>query len=174
MSSDEEPLSPILEELFEKYKAPSTNVNFTNTYYKLRVVQSQVPFPFHFTTSSPVTIRNESLQYLIRILEESEKPILTSNSRKLLSNEELTAIIGNATKNVDTNLDTIHANFHQPCCHQWTDSYGHYCKSQGRSPQIRGRDIGLEDTICSVCKHERYAYLCCSWIGPVLQKEKKF
>ena len=30
VSSDEQPLSPTLEELFEKYKAPSTNVYLTD------------------------------------------------------------------------------------------------------------------------------------------------
>ena len=32
VSSDEEPLSPMPEKLFKKYKAPSTNVNLTNRY----------------------------------------------------------------------------------------------------------------------------------------------
>ena len=35
VSSEEEPLSPILEELFKKYKAPSNNVNVTDRYYNL-------------------------------------------------------------------------------------------------------------------------------------------
>ena len=39
---------------------------------------------------------------------------------------------------------------------------------------MRGRYIGLEDTICSVCRHKRHEYLSCSWIGPVLQQEKEF
>ena len=40
VSSDKEPLSPIPEELFEKYKAPSTNVNLTDGYNNLRIVPS--------------------------------------------------------------------------------------------------------------------------------------
>ena len=58
VSSDEEPLSPTPEELFEKYKAPSTNVNLTDGYHNLGIVPSQTPLPFCFTTSSPVTMRN--------------------------------------------------------------------------------------------------------------------
>ena len=67
MSLDEEALSPVAKELFEKYKAPSTNVNVTDAYNNLRIVPSQIPLPFHFTTSSPVTMRNESLDHLIRL-----------------------------------------------------------------------------------------------------------
>ena len=75
MSSDEEPLSPILEVLFEKYKALSTNVNLTDGYNNLRIVPSQTSLPFCFTTSSPISMRNELLDYLIRLLERTEKPI---------------------------------------------------------------------------------------------------
>ena len=102
VSSDEEPLSPILEELFKKYKAPSTNVHLTDRYYDLQIVLSQTPLQFCFTASSPVTIRNESLDYLIRLLEGTEKPILTPNNHKPLFNEELAAIVRNATKNVNS------------------------------------------------------------------------
>ena len=56
-------------------------------------------------------MRNESLDYPIRLLEGTEKPILTPNSHKPLSNEELAAIVRNASKNVNTNLNIIHANF---------------------------------------------------------------
>ena len=59
MCSDEELFSPIREELFEKYKAPSTNVNLTDMYNNLLIAQSQTQLPFCFTTSSPATIRNE-------------------------------------------------------------------------------------------------------------------
>ena len=108
VSSDEEPLSPIPEELFVKYKAPSNNVNLTDWYRNLRIVPSQTPLPFSFTTSSPVTMRNESLDHHLRLLEEAEKPILASNSYKPLSNKGLAAIVRNATKNIDFRLDTIH------------------------------------------------------------------
>ena len=113
VSSDEEPLSPIPEELFEKYNASSTNVNLTDGYNNLRIVQSQTPLAFRFTTSSPVTIRNESLDHCMRLLEGNVIPILIPNSKKPLSNEELAAIVRNATKNVDFQLDTIHTNFQQ-------------------------------------------------------------
>ena len=102
MSSDKEPLSPTRGELLEKYKAPSTNVNLTDRYNNLRILPSQTPLPFCFTTSSPVTMRNEYSDHLIRLLEGTEKPILTPNSHKPLSNEELAAIVRNATKNVDS------------------------------------------------------------------------
>ena len=41
--SDEQPLSPIQEEHFKKYKAPSTNVNLTDRYNHLWIVLSQTP-----------------------------------------------------------------------------------------------------------------------------------
>ena len=129
LSSDQEPLSPILEELFEKYKAPSTNVNLTDAYNNLRIVPSQNLLPFRFTTSSPVTMRHESLDHLIRRLEQTEKPILTPNSHKPYSNEKLAAIVRNATKNVDNKLDTIHANFQQHRRQHWTDCRDYYCKT---------------------------------------------
>ena len=113
VSSDEEPLCPILEELFEKYNAASTNVNLIDGYNNWQIVPSQNPIPFHFTTSSPVTIRNESLDHCMRLLEGNVIPILIPNSKKPLSNEELAAIVRNATKNVDFQLDTIHTNFQQ-------------------------------------------------------------
>ena len=56
-------------------------------------------------------MRNESLDHLIRLLEGTEKPILTSYSHKPLSNEKLAAIVTNATNNVDSQLDPIHTNF---------------------------------------------------------------
>ena len=40
VSTDEEPLFPVQEELFEKYKAPSTNVNLTDGYNNLQIVPS--------------------------------------------------------------------------------------------------------------------------------------
>ena len=174
MSSDEEPLSPIPEKLFEKYKAPSTNVNLTDGNNNLHIVLSQTPLPFRFTTSSPVRMKNVSLDHLIRLLEGNEKPILTLNSHKRLSNEELAAIVRNATKNVDSQLNTIHVYFQQHRRQHWTDCHNYYCKSHGSHHQMRGRYIGLDETICSICGHKGYGYVSCSWIGPVLQKEKKF
>ena len=56
----------------------------------------------------------------------------------------------------------------------WTECRDYYCKSHGSSHQMRGRNIGLEDTICLVCGHKGHGYLSCSWIGLVLQKEKEF
>ena len=61
VSSDEEPLSSILEKLFEKYKDNSTNINPRGGYHTLQVVPSQTLLPFHFTTSSPLTMRNKLL-----------------------------------------------------------------------------------------------------------------
>ena len=104
----------------------------------------------------------------------TEKPILIPNSHKPFSNKELAAIVRNANKNVDSQLDTIHANFRQYCCQHWTDCRDFYCKSHGSSHQMRGRYIRLEDTICSICGHKGHGYLSCSWIGLVLQKEEKF
>ena len=151
MSSDKEPLSPIPEELFEKYKATSTHIKLTDGYNKLRIVPSQTPLLFRFTTSSPSTMRNESLDHLIRQLEGTEKPILTQNSHKPLYNEELAAIFRNATKNVDSQLDTFHSNFQQHRRQHWTDCRYYYCKSHGSSHQMRRRYIGLDETICSIC-----------------------
>ena len=96
-------------------------------------------------------MRNESLDHLIRLLEGTEKPILTPNSHKPLSNKELAAIVRNASKNIDYKLDTSHANFQQHCHQYWTDCRNYYYKSHSSSHQMRGRYIGLEDTICSVC-----------------------
>ena len=174
MSSDKEPLPSIPEELFEKYKASSTNVNLTDRYKSQWIVPSQNPLLFCFTTSSPVTVRNESSDHLLRILEGTEKPIVTRNSHKPLSNEERAAIIRNATKNVHSQLDAIHANFQQHRHQHCTDCLDYYYKTHGSCHQIRGRYIGLNDTICSICGHKGYGYLSCSWIAPVLQKEKEF
>ena len=102
MSSDEEPLSRIPEELFEKYKTPSTNVNLTDRYNNLQIVPSQTSLLFRFTTSSPVTMRNELLDHLISLLEGTEIPIPIPNSHKLLSNKELGAMVRNATSNIDS------------------------------------------------------------------------
>ena len=113
MSSDEEPLSPMLEELFENYKPSSINVNMTDGYNNLWIVLSQKTLPFHFSTSSSIMMSNESLDYLNRLLEGTEKPILTLNSQKPLSNEDCAAIIRNATKNDDVQLETIYENFQQ-------------------------------------------------------------
>ena len=82
VSSDEEPLSPSAGEIFEKYKAPSTNVNLTDGYNNLQIVPSQNPLLFHFTTSSSVTMRNKSLDHLVKLLERTKKTILTPNSHK--------------------------------------------------------------------------------------------
>ena len=40
VSSDEEPLSPIREKIFKKYKASSTDVNLTDWYKNLRIISS--------------------------------------------------------------------------------------------------------------------------------------
>ena len=55
-SSDAEPSSPILEKLFEDYKALSANVNLTGRYNNLWIVPCQNTLPLRFTTSSPVTM----------------------------------------------------------------------------------------------------------------------
>ena len=64
MSLDEEPLSPTPEELFEKYKAPSTNDNLTDEYNNPWIIPSQTPLLFGLTTSNPVMMRNELLDHL--------------------------------------------------------------------------------------------------------------
>ena len=43
VSSDKELLSAILEELFEKYKARSTDINLTDVYNNLQIIPSQTP-----------------------------------------------------------------------------------------------------------------------------------
>ena len=58
-------------------------------------------------------MRNEWLDYLIRLLEGTEKPILIPNSHKLLFNEDLAAIVRNATKTLNSQVDMINANFQQ-------------------------------------------------------------
>ena len=58
-------------------------------------------------------MRNKLFDYHIRQLEGTEKPILTQKSYKPLYNKELTAIVRNATNNVNTQLNTIEANFQQ-------------------------------------------------------------
>ena len=50
-SSNEDPLSSIPEELFEKYKVPSTNINLTDRDNNLQVVLSKTTLLFHFNTS---------------------------------------------------------------------------------------------------------------------------
>ena len=82
MSAAEEPLSLMPEELFAKVKALSTNGNLTDEYNNLRIVPSLTTLPFRFTTSSHVIMRNESLDHHIRLLEGTEKPMLTPNSHK--------------------------------------------------------------------------------------------
>ena len=138
MSSVEEPLSLMPEDLLEKYQGTSTNVNLTDGYNNLQIVTSQTPLPFRFTTSSHDTMRNECLDYLMRLLKGTEKPIVTPNSHKPLSNEELAAIIRNATKTVDSQLNTIHPNFQQYRGPHWADCRNYYCKSHGSSHQMRG------------------------------------
>ena len=115
VSLDKELLSSILNKLFEKHKAPSTNVNLADGYNNLQIVPSKHALPFRFTASSSVTMRNKLLNSFIRLLEGTETPVLTPNRHKLLSNEELAAIVRNATKNIDSQLDTIHANLQQHC-----------------------------------------------------------
>ena len=111
VSSDDEPLTPITEERFDMYKGLSTNINLTDVYNNVRIVLSQNPLAFHFPASSLITMRNKLWDHLIRHLEGTEKAILTLNGHKPLSNEELTAIVRNATKNIDFQLDAIMANF---------------------------------------------------------------
>ena len=161
VSSDEEPLSPIPEELVIKYKAPSTNAKLTDAYHNLHVVLYQTPLPFRFTTSSSIAMRNESLDYLVRLLEETEKPILTPDGNKLLSNEKLAAIIRNATKNDYTKLDIIYAIFLHYRGQHGTDCHDYYCKTYGSRHHTRSQYIGLEDTICSVCGDKGHGYLSC-------------
>ena len=114
-SSNEYHLSPVPKELFVNYQVPSANINLTNVYNKLRIVLYQNPLPIGFTTSSPVTMGNESIYHLMALLEGTKKPILTGNSRKPLYNEELAAIVRNATKKVDSQLATIRTNFQWHC-----------------------------------------------------------
>ena len=118
LSAKEEPLSSILEELLEKYKASSTNINIIDAYYILQVVLSQTRLPFCHTMSSPVAMGNDILDDLIKILEGTEKPILIPNSQNLLSNKELAAIIRNATKKVGSKLETVHTKSQQHRCQQ--------------------------------------------------------
>ena len=91
-----------------------------------------------------------------------------------LSNEGFDAIVRNATKNVDSHLHNIHANFQQYCCQHWTDCHYYYCKSHGSSHHMRARYSGFDDTICSLCGHKQHRYMSYSWIRPVLQKQKEF
>lgn len=111
MSLGEEPLSPIPEEFFEKYKAPTTSVNFTKSYNTAQILQYQTLLPFRFTTGSPVTMRNEFLDYLIRIFLGTQKTILRLNGYELLSNTDVAAIVRYAAKNVDTKLAYLHTTF---------------------------------------------------------------
>ena len=104
-------LSLILEQLFEKYKASSANVNMTDGCTTLSVVSSQAQFTFCYTTSSPIVMRNEWWDSFIRLLKWTHKRILTWNSHKLLSNGELVAIVRNANKNIYTKLHNVHTNF---------------------------------------------------------------
>ena len=116
MSSNEVPLSFILGELFNKYKASYTNVNVTDVYINLRIVLSQTSLTFCFSTSNRVLMRNESINDLISLLDGIEEPILGQHSYKPLSNKELAAVVRNPTKNIDCQLGTFLANFHQHCC----------------------------------------------------------
>ena len=68
LSSDEEPVSPMGEELFEKNKALTTNAKLTYGYYNLWLVPCQTSLAFCFTISSPVKMRQDSLTNLIRLL----------------------------------------------------------------------------------------------------------
>ena len=102
VSSVEAPLSLISGQLFVKFTALCTNVSMIDRYYNLQLVLSQTLLLFRFTTSSTVTIRNEFLDFLIRLWEGTEKPMVILNSHKPLSNEELAVIVRIATKNVDS------------------------------------------------------------------------
>ena len=133
VSSDEEPLSAITEELFENYIAPPTHVNLIDGYNNLRIVLSQNPLLCRFTTSSPITMRNVSLDHLIRLLQGTEKPVLTRNSKNPLSNEELAPIVRKATNKVDCRLNTVHANFKQHRRQHWSYCRYYYSKLHGSS-----------------------------------------
>ena len=168
MTFEQKSLSSILDKLFEKDKAPSTNVNLTDRYNNLQMVLSDHTLLFLFTTSSTVTIRNQSLHEFIRLLEWIEKPILTRNSYKPLTNKKLAAIVSNTGNNVDTELHTIYANFQLHHRQYWRDCHDYYCKYYGSSYQIKGRYIRLKDTICSLYRYKGHIYLSCDWIWPVL------
>ena len=159
MSSDEQSLSSMPEELFENYKAPSANVNLTDRYNNLWIELFQIPLPFRFTARNAVTIRNVLLDLLMRLLQGIEKPIVTPDSHMPWSNKELAAVIRNATENVDYQLHTIHINSQQNRRHYRTDCYDYYCESHGSSQQMTGRDIGLDYTIYSICGHKGHRYL---------------
>ena len=100
--------------------------------------------------------------------------MLTPNSHKLLSHEEIATIASNSSKNIDDKLDSIHNNFQQYHSQYYTDYQNYYCKSLNSTYWMRGRYSRFEDAICSVCVYKMHRYLSCSWIGLVLQKEKEF
>jgi hypothetical protein len=176
-SSEEDSLSPIPEELFEKYKAPPTKVNLSDGYYNLRLNPSKNIHNYGYVPkdkNEPVTMTSEFSNYLIKLLEETKTPILTPNSHKPLTNEELAAIVRNATRNVDSQLDDIHVKFQQHRRQHWTDCRDYYCKTHGSSHQMRNRYMSIEETVCSICGNKGHGVMSCSWTGAVLQKEKEF
>lgn len=120
-----------------------------------------------------MTIRNEWLNYLVKLLEGDEKSILIPNSCKVLSNKILAAIVRNPTKNVDYHLDTIQPNVQQHSHKHWTGCCYYYCKSHGSGNQIRGRYLKLENTTCTICEQKVHGYLSCYQIRPVLLREQK-
>ena len=80
-------LSSMLEELCKTYKVPYINVNLIDVWNNLYIILSKTTLLFWFPTSSRMTMSNELLDYFIRRLELTKKPILTLSNRKLLSNE---------------------------------------------------------------------------------------
>ena len=58
-------------------------------------------------------MKNKCLDYFIKLLDITEMPTLTANTYKPISNKEIPPIVGNATKNIDSHLGKIHANFQQ-------------------------------------------------------------
>ena len=174
VSTNKEPQSTILEKPFQKYKASSTNSNLTDGYYSLWIVLYQTTLVFCFTTSSTVTIRYELLDYLIRQLEGTEKPILTANSYKPLSKKILAAVVRKAIQNVQSQFDAIHTNVQQHYRQCQTECNDQNFQSRGNSQQMSSRYIGLEDTMCSLCVNKVHEYLPYCQIRPVLQKEKQF
>ena len=75
LSSGEEPLSPTTEKPFKTCQVPCTCVNLPDRCNRLQIVPCEPTLPFCFIASSPANMRKESLDYLIRQLEETEKPI---------------------------------------------------------------------------------------------------
>ena len=111
VSSDKVLLSLMPKATRKEYKASSTNVNLADRYNKLQIVLSKHTLLFRLTTSRPITIRNQLSAYLIAQLKVTKKSILTCNSHKPLSHEDVAAIVRNEIKNICNNIDTCDAKF---------------------------------------------------------------